>query len=108
MHVRIRGELPTISPEAPGRLLFVGDRVSLCTQGPEEVPEDAAQVSGPVCPSPSKSAVIISTGSQRSMLPRDRFPAVAPGEEISCIFVEVPSDTPDGNILPASTGGIAP
>ena len=108
MDVRIRGELPPIRPEDPGRLLFVGDRVSLCTQGPEKVPRDAARVSGPVCLSPSKSAVIISTRSQRSMLPRDRFPAVAFGEEISCIFVEVPSDTPDGDILPAAKGGIAP
>ena len=108
MHVRIWGELHSICPEDPGRLLFVGDRVSLFTKGPEKVPKDSVQVSGPVCHSPSGRAVIISTGNQRYMLPRDRFLAVAPGEEISCIFFEVPSDTPDSEILPASRGGIAP
>ena len=65
-------------------------------------------LSGPVSPSPSERAVIIASGSQRSMLPRDRFLAVALGEEISCIFVEVPSDTPDSENTPASQGGITP
>jgi hypothetical protein len=104
-HVRTGGELHTICPEDPGRLLFVGERVSLFTYGPENVLKDS--VSGPVSLSPSGRAVIIATGSQRSMLPRDRYLAVALGEEISCIFVEVPQDTLESGILPASQGGIA-
>jgi len=108
VHVRIGGELPTICPEDPGRLLFVGERVSLFIRGPENILKDPVQVSGPVSLSPSGRAVIISNGSQRYMLPRDRFLAVAPGEEISCIFVEVPKDTPNNGILPASIGGITP
>ena len=106
VHVRVWGELHTICPEDLGRLLFVGERVSLFTRGPENVVNDA--VSGSVCLSPSGRAVIIASGSQRYMLPRDRFLAVALGEEISCIFVEVPKDTPNNGILPASIGGITP
>jgi hypothetical protein len=106
VHVRVGGELHTICPEDPGRLLFVGERVSLFTKRAENVLKDS--VSGPVCLSPSGRAVIITTGSQRYMLPRDRFLAVAPGEEISCIFVEVPADTPESEIPTASKGGITP
>jgi hypothetical protein len=106
VHVRIWGELHTICPEDLGRLLFVGERVSLFTRGPENVLKDS--VSGSVSLSPSGRAVIIATGNQRYMLPRDRFLAVALGEEISCIFVELPADTPEREILPASHGGITP
>jgi len=106
VHVRVWGQLHTIRPEDPGRLLFVGERVSLFTKRPENVLKDS--LSSPVCLSPSGRAVIIASGSQRSMLPRDRFPAVAPGEEISCIFVEVPADTLEREIQPASQGGITP
>ena len=108
VHVRVWGELHTICPEDPGRLLFVGERVSLFTRGPENVLKDTVQVSSPVSPSPSGRAVSIASGSQRSMLPRDRFPAVAHEEEISCIFVELPADTPESGILPASKGGSTP
>jgi len=106
VHVRVGGELHTICPEDPGRLLFVGERVSLFTRGVENVLKDS--LSGSVSLSPSGRAVIIATGSQRSMLPRDRFLAVALGEEISCIFVEVPEDMPEREIMPASKGGITP
>jgi hypothetical protein len=106
VHVRIWGELHTICPEDPGRLLFVGERVSLFSWGPENVVKDA--VSGSVSLSPSGRAVIIASGSQRSMLPRDRFLAVALGEEISCIFIELPAGTPERDLLPASRGGITP
>jgi hypothetical protein len=106
VHVHAWGELHTLCPEDTGRLLFVGEQVSLFTKGPENAVKDAR--SGPVSPSPSERAVTIAGGSQRSMLPRDRFPAVAPLEEISCIFVEVPPGTPEREIQPVSTGGITP
>jgi hypothetical protein len=106
VHVHEGGELHTICPEDTGRLLFVGERVLLFTQGPENVPR--ASLSGPVALSPYGRAVIIANGSQRYMLPRDRFPAVALGEEISCIFVELPPDIPERDLLPASPGGITP
>ena len=106
VHVRIWGELHTICPEDLGRLLFVGERVSLFSRGPENVLKDA--VSGSVALSPSGRAVIIASGSQRYMLPRDRFLAVALGEEISCIFVELPADIPERDLLPASQRGITP
>ncbi len=106
VHVRVWGELHTICPEDLGRLLFVGERVSLFTRGAENVLKDS--VSGSVSLSPSGRAVIIASGSQRYMLPRDRFLAVALGEEISCIFVEVPADTMERELLPASPGRITP
>jgi hypothetical protein len=112
VHVRIWGELHYVCPEDLGRLLFVGDRVSLLKKGPGEVPRESVQVSGSVHLSPSGRAVIIATGSQRYMLPRDRFVAVALGEEISCIFFEVPSDDnkeSSGIVLsPLTAGGVAP
>lgn len=106
VHVRAGGELHTICPEDPGRHLFAGERVSLFIKGAENVCKDT--ISGPVPLSPYGRAVIIASGNQRSMLPRDRFLAVALGEEISCIFVEVPADTPERELLPSSPGGITP
>jgi hypothetical protein len=106
VHVQVWGERHTTCPEDPGMLLFVGERVPHLTKGPENTVKDAR--SGPVSLSPSKRAVIIASGSQRSMLPRDRFPAVAQGEEISCIFVEALSCTKEREIQPVSPGGITP
>jgi hypothetical protein len=106
VHVRIWGEHHTICPEDLGRLLFVGERVSLFTRESENVREDA--VSGSVSLSPSGRAVIIASGSRHYMLPRDRFLAVALGEEISCIFVELPADPPERDLLPALRGGVIP
>jgi hypothetical protein len=112
VHVRIWGELHYVCPEDLGRLLFIGDRVSLLKKGAGEVPQDSVQVSGSVHISPSGRAVIIATGSQRYMLPRDRFVAVALGEEISCIFFEVPSDDDKGSsgavLSPLPAEGVAP
>ena len=110
LHVRIWGELHAISPEDLGRLLFRGERVPLSRKGPapDEVPHDAALVSGSACLSPSGRAVIIATGSRRYMLPRDRFLAVALGEEISCIFCEVPSGEPESGILMNAKGCAVP
>lgn len=106
VHVRIWGEPHYICPEDLGMLLFVGDRVSLFKKGP--APQEVPQVSGSVYLSPSGRAVIIATGRQRYMLPRDRFLAVALGEDVSCIFFEVPSDAPDIEIISPSKGGVAP
>jgi hypothetical protein len=106
VHVHVGGELHTLCPEDTGRLLFTGEQVPLFTKGPENAVKDSR--SGPVSPSPSGRAVIIATGSQRSMLPHDRFPTVAQGEEISCIFVEVPPNTPEREVLPAANGGSTP
>jgi len=106
VHVRVWGELHTICPEDHGMLLFFGEQVSLFTKGAENAVKDAR--SGPVSISPSERAVIIASGSQRYMLPRDRFPAAALGEEISCIFVEVPPGTMEKEIQPVSPGGITP
>jgi len=110
VHVRVWGELHAICPEDLGRLLFMGERVSLFRKGPapEEVPQDSAQVSGSVFLSPSGRAVIIASGSQQYMLPRDRFLAVALGEEISCIFFEVPPGEPGSEIIMDSKGCVAP
>ena len=112
VHVRIRGELHYVCPEDPGRLLFVGDRVPLLGKGPGEVLREPARVSGPVHISPSGRAVILATGSQRYMLPRDRFVAVALGEGVSCHYFAMPSDdgreSPEAVLSPLPAGGVAP
>ena len=112
MHVRIWGELHYVCPEDLGRLLFVGDRVPLLRKGPGEVPHETVQVSGSVSISPSGRAVILATGSQRYMLPRDRFVAVTLGEEVSCLFFEMPPDddkeSPEAVLSPLPAGCVAP
>jgi hypothetical protein len=112
VHVRIWGELHYVCPEDLGRLLFVGDRVPLLRKGPAEVSREPIQVSGSVRISPSGRAVIIATGYQRYMLPRDRFLAVALGEEVSCLFFEMPSDdekrSPEAVLSSLPAGGVAP
>ena len=112
VHVRIWGELHYVCPEDLGRLLFVGDRVPLLRKGPGEVPHETVQVSGSVSISPSGRAVILATGSQRYMLPRDRFVAVALGEEVSCLFFEMPSDddkeSPGSVLSPLPAGCVTP
>jgi hypothetical protein len=112
VHVRIWGELHYVCPEDLGRLLFVGDRVPLLRKGPGEVFREPIQVSGSVRISPSGRAVIIATGSQRYMLPRDRFLAVALGEEVSCLFFEMPLDdekrSPEAVLSPLPAGSVAP
>jgi hypothetical protein len=112
VHVRIWGELHYVCPEDLGRLLFVGDRVPLLRKGPAEVSREPIQVSGSVRISPSGRAVVIAAASQRYMLPRDRFLAVALGEEVSCLFFEMPSDdekrSPEAVLSPLPAGGVAP
>jgi hypothetical protein len=106
VHVRIWGEPHYICPEDLGMLLFMGHAGRLLKKGP--APQDVPQTSGSVYLSPSGRAVIIATGRQRYMLPRDKFLAVALGEEVSCIFFEVPSDVPEIEIISPSKGGVAP
>jgi len=112
VHVRVWGELHYVCPEDLGRLLFIGNRVPLLRKGPGEGPRETVPVSGSVRISPSGRAVIIATGSQRYMLPRDRFVAVALGEEVSCLFFTMPSDdekrSPEAVRSPLHAGGVAP
>jgi len=103
VHVRIWGERYYICPEELGMLLFVGDRVPLLKKGP--VPEGIPLVSGTAYLNPSGRAVIIAVGKTRYMLPRDRFIAVALGEDVSCILFEVPSDVPEPEIISPHKGG---
>ena len=105
VHVRIWGERHYICPEELGMLLFVGDHVPLLKKGP--VPEGIPLVSGTAYLNPSGRAVIIAVGKTRYMLPRDRFIAVALGEDVSCILFEVPSDVPEPEIISPNKGGAA-
>jgi len=90
VHVRIGGESYFLCPEDMGLLLFVGDPVPLLHKNPD--PLGSPLTSGSVTLNPSGRAVIIAVGKVRYMLPRDRFIAVALGEDVSCILFEVPSD----------------
>jgi len=102
VHVRIWGEHYYICPEELGMLFFVGDRVPLLKKGPAQ---QTPQVSGTVYLGPSGRAVIIAVGKARYMLPRDRFLAVALGEDVSCIFFEVPGDAPEIGLISPHKGG---
>jgi hypothetical protein len=103
VHVRIWGESYYICPEELGMLLFVGDRVPLLKKGPD--PNGMPLISGIAQLNPSGRAVIIGVGKTRYMLPRDRFIAVALGEDISCLLFEVPSDVKESEIISPSKKG---
>jgi hypothetical protein len=106
VYARIWGELYYISPEDLGLLFFVGERVSLIRKkGP--VPEQGPQVAGTVYLSPSGRAVIIAIDRQRYLLPRDKFLAVALGEDVSCIFFEAPGNEPEIETISPRKGGAA-
>lgn len=105
VHVRIWGERYYICPEELGLLFFVGERVSLLKKGP--APNEVPQVSGTVSLSPSGRAVIITLGKQQYILPRDKFLAVALGEDVSCIFFEAPGNEPEIETINPRKGGAA-
>ncbi len=105
VHIRIWGDLHYICPEELGMLFFVGDRVPILKK-PKLTPETPS-VSGSAYLSPSGRAVIIAMDKQRYMVPRDKFLAVAFGEDVSCIFFEVPGNVPEIEILCPRKGGAA-
>lgn len=105
VHIRIMGEPHYLCPEELGRLLFMGDSVPLLRHYPTA--NDPPQVTGSVHLNPSGRGVIIEVGKQRYQLPRDRFLAVALGEDISCIFFEVPSDEQEPEIIAPARRGTA-
>jgi hypothetical protein len=105
VHVRIWDKSYFICPEDMGMLLFVGETVPLLHKNPD--PIGSSVTSGSVALKPSGRAVILSIGNIRYMLPRDRFIAVALGEDVSCILFEVPGDVPEPEILVPHKGGAA-
>jgi hypothetical protein len=105
VHVRIWGESHFICPDDMGMLLFVGETIQLLHKNPD--PAGTPLASGTVSLNPSGRAVIISVGKTRYMLPRDRFIAVALGEDVSCILFEVPGDVPEPEIISPKKGGVA-
>ncbi|MFA6362886.1 hypothetical protein [Methanoregula sp.] len=96
VHISIWEERYQICPEDLGMLFFVGDRVPLLKKGPAL---QVYQISGQVCLAPSGQAVIIAIDTQRYMVPRNKFLAVALGEEASCDFFELPGDEPAIEII---------
>jgi hypothetical protein len=106
VHIRIRAERYYICPEELGMLLFVGDRVPLLKKSPD--PRGMPWVAGSVYLNPSGRAVIIAIGETRYLLPRDRFLAVALGEDVSCILFEIPSDEEEPKIDARVKGGAKP
>ena len=105
VHVRIRGEMHYIIPEELGYLFFVGAWVPLMKRPAS--PHESPTVVGNVCISATGRAVIIAVGNQRYMLPRDRFLAVALGEDVSCIFFEVPEEETEIERVSLRRGGAA-
>lgn len=105
VHVRIWGEMHYILTEELGYLFFVGEWVPLVknTASPHENPKEV----GTVYLSQSGRAVIIAIDNQRYMLPRDKFLAVALGEEMSCIFFEAPANGPEIETTSPRKAGVA-
>ena len=105
VHVRIWDKSYFICPEDMGMLLFGGETVPLLHKNPD--PSGTPVTSGSVALNPPGRAVILSIGTIRYMLPRDRFIAVALGEDVSCILFEVPGDVPEPEIILPNKGGVA-
>ena len=105
VHVRIWGEMHYILTEELGYLFFVGEWVPLVksTASPHENPKEV----GTVYLSQSGRAIIIAIGNQRYILPRDKFLAVALGEEISCAFFEAPGNGPEIEMILPRKEGVA-
>jgi hypothetical protein len=105
VHVKIYGAPHYIRTEELGTLFFVGDTVLLLKNWPSE--NETRQVSGRVHLNPSGRSVIIEIDTSRFMVPRDRFLAVAFGEDVFSIVFEIPSDKNEIEIISPHKGGIA-
>ena len=105
VHVSIYGTPHYICPEELGMLFFVGDSVPLLKNFPSV--KSTPQLSGRVRLNASGRSVIIEIGAARFMVPRDRFLAVAFGEDSSCIIFEIPSEKNGIEIISPNKGGKA-
>ena len=105
VHVTINGQAHFICPEDLGMLLFIGESVPLLAKRPGA--NENPMVSGRVRLNPSGRSVIIESGRERFMVPRDRFLAVAFGEDISTLIFEIPSDRAELEIISPCKGGTA-
>jgi len=105
VHVRIYGAPHYIRTEELGMLFFVGETVPLLRNWPSE--NETMEVSGRVHLNPSGRSVLFEIGTSRFMVPRDRFLAVAFGEDFSGILFEIPSDANKIEIISQHKGGTA-
>lgn len=105
VHVKIYGAPHYICPEELGMLFFVGDSVPLLKNFPSL--SESPQLSGRVHLNASGRSVIIELGAARFMVPRDRFLAVAFGEDISCIICKIPSEKNEIETISPGKGGKA-
>jgi hypothetical protein len=105
LYIRIWGEPHYIYPEELGRLIFMGDCVPLLRHQPTST--DPPQVSGTVHMNMSGRGIVIEIGNTHYQLPRDRFLAVALGEEISCIFFEVPDGRNEPAVISPGKGRVS-
>jgi hypothetical protein len=103
MHIRIWDGQYYICSKDLGILFFIGGDIPVLKK--ENGTDTTPMVSGNAYLAPSGQAVIIAIGSLRYMIPRERFLAVAFGEEVSCIFSEMPVDPPGIETLQRGKGG---
>ena len=107
VHVRIWDKSHFICPEDMGMLLFVGETVPLLQKNPDPVRFSGCfRLRCPQSIGPGRYHVDWQNPI-RYMLPRDRFIAVALGEDVSCILFEVPGDVPEPEIISPHKGGAA-
>jgi len=90
VHILLKGQLLALCPGDMGVLFFGGGMApvrALTGPGdPGQKPRGMARLT------PSGRAVAIELGSEQFMVPRDRFLAVAFGEDIASLVFSVPSD----------------
>jgi len=90
VHLLIGKQILAVNPDDMGVLFFGGGAAPVRARaGPGEPGEKPR---GMVRLTPSGRAVTIELGSERFMVPRDRFLAVAFGEDIASLVFTVPSD----------------
>lgn len=90
VHVLLRGQVYSLCPNDMGVLFFGGGAAPV--RIPPGQGEPNVKARGIARLSPSGRSVTIELGGERYMVPRDRFLAVAFGEDIASLVFSIPSD----------------
>ena len=90
VHILIKGQVYSIGPDDMGMLFFGGGAAPV--RIPPGQGDPGLKARGHARLNPSGRSVTIELGAERFMVPRDRFLAVAFGEDITSLVFTVPSD----------------
>jgi len=90
VHILLKGQVYSLCPDDMGVLFFGGGAAPVRILPGQGGPSLKAR--GHARLNPSGRSVTIELGTERFMVPRDRFLAVAFGEDIASLVFTVPSD----------------